>query len=490
MVIESLNDFAMIAYYPHLYVYLFYLINKWCVLLCLGKRTIPQGINYNTYIVTSLFSLMSCCCFCFCCCCCCCCKPNLLRSAAQIFFRSSEQLNRFLIKLLFGPKEGMVERFAGTYKKDDVDGNGITRLFFHGKEIGLRDVSKLSLLILTFGLLAAVTAWDTYFLDKSFICTERPDINCFPVSYSDFVNSTNLTNAQKHRITNCSYWTSEEMSGLVTFQCFRWVFDSKSTISAIGGLLTLFVITVRILSSSSLACLSWMIQKCSRRSRHNRHPEVGEFHQVDYSKSIKYLGKIRKLIVIPIAVFEGLFGTTLVILTFLAETGINDNVISFFYTYGSQLLLIFGIFTTFLLLPLEEYAIAGEVEPSIDNHTERTPLLLSNQPARGGSQSARGGSQPARGGSQPARGGSQSARGGSLSARGGSQSARGGSQSARGGSQSARGGSQSARGGSQPARGGSQSARGGSQSARGGSQSARGGSQLARGGSQSARGGW
>ena len=57
----------------------------------------------------------------------------------------------------------------------------------------------------------------------------------------------------------------------------------------------------------------------------------------------------------------------------------------FFYKHENQLLLIFGIFNTLLLLPLEEYAMAEEPptlteeETPHANDNEKKPLMHSQQ---------------------------------------------------------------------------------------------------------------
>lgn len=366
---ESLDAFQRMAYGPHQVIYDIYLFAKFLLI-----------------VEVCILDLISSCCRRFSCCR----RSNMFVTIITKGYYLSQKFKVFFVKILFGPKEGIVERFSDTYKKDDVDNHGNTRLFLHGEEIGYTQMSVLSFLILIFALLAAVTACDHYFLDLSFICSEQPDVSCFPVAiYSP--SDDLITYAQKHKITNCSYWTSEEWSGLVTFECFRWVYDSKGAISAVGGLLSLFLITMKILSSSLLACLSWMIKKCRHRSKQNkkRDLESGNSHPDDYSSVIKCYLIIRMIVTMVAAAIEFLFGGILLKFIAVAESGVNGKVVTFFYYHGCQLLLIFGIFSSLLLLPLELYATAGERRPSTTSPTERTPLLSSSQRARGGNQPVR-----------------------------------------------------------------------------------------------------
>lgn len=108
------------------------------------------------------------------------------------------------------------------------------------------------MLIVSFLFLAGVTAWDVFFLEETYICSQESSIYCFPLDIDDAAVDfeINFTEAQEHRITNCSFWESEELSGRVTFLCFHWVLNSKAVLSMVSGLLTIFVLSVKVLGAA------------------------------------------------------------------------------------------------------------------------------------------------------------------------------------------------------------------------------------------------
>ena len=357
--IESLLDFQFIAFVPHLFLYEFYLFFKYMIIFAETRQT-----SSTSFLTLSLGLLATCCC-CFCCCCNCCFrKKGYFGSTVKKLYNLSQKLNRFLVKVLFGPKEGIVERFP-IYKKDIEDDDGIPILYIRNMKLSQREISLLAVLIMAFGLLAAITAWDSYFLDETYLCSEKSDVSCFPVAID--VNAYdedefNITDAQTHRITDCSYWLSENVSSQVTFICFQWVFDSKAVISDVGGLLTMFLITMKITSSGSLAFLNWAIMKCSKKK------SDGEEVNKDAIETAKKIFRVlRHSCVYLSVILEMTLGIALIIITSIAAVKHDSKLINFFYEHGNQLLLVFGIFNTLLFLPLEEYAMAEEMSTSTYN---------------------------------------------------------------------------------------------------------------------------
>lgn len=405
--IESLSSFILVASFPHITVYEFYFIIKYVMLsheIIAGLCPSLRSNNYISSFFSSLSIALSCLCCCFCCCCC-----DVFRSAFNKVNHLIQKLNRFLVKILFGPKEGIVERFADTYKKDEENEDGNSRLYFRNMEIGHKEISALALLIMVFGLLAAITAWDAYFLDESYVCSEKPDISCFPLPLDDDATTDlNLTAAQEHRITDCAYWNSENVSSRVTFVCFQWVYDSKGVISNTGGLLALFLVTMRIVSSGTLTFLNWAIKKCTHLKNEKKDASccnkvlkvlclklpnlvVGkclckvckskyEKPMLHYSDAIHQFMFLRRVTLIVCMLLEFSLASSVFISAVNVIQGKNTRIYDFIYNYGNQLLLIFGIFSSLLLLPLEEYAMSGEnceeMPPNVgQKQSEGTPLI-------------------------------------------------------------------------------------------------------------------
>ena len=337
----------------------------------------PTSTDYAGIIYFFYGFIMSCCCCCLCCCNCCFTKDILIPSVKKVY-HLLQKLSRFLIKTSFGPKESILDRFP-EYKEDEEGMYGNSKIYLRNRELNYREISILAILITTFGLLAAITAWDSYFLDITYVCSVQPGVYCFPIALDpDAEDDFNLTDVQKHRITDCSYWISENVSSRVSFTCFQWAFDTKAVISDVGGLLTMFVITMKIASSGSLIFFNWAIKKYS--------PEKSDGKE-NYTPTIGRYRRRRILSIFVVAFAEINLGLFLVLMTYFAVTT-NNRLIDFFYERGNQFLLVVGIFSSLLLLPLEEYAlnktsapVDEENVPPTESVDEHAPLLH-NQTSR------------------------------------------------------------------------------------------------------------
>ena len=376
--IESLTAFLVIAFAPHFFLYEFYLFAKYVILAVEmpAFKRISKTLSCASILMVFFGFLVTCCC-CFCCCFNCCCqKEECCSSAIQKVYDLCQKLSRFLVKVLFGPKEGVVERFA-VYKKDEEDEDGIPILYIRNVKLNRNEISSLAILIMAFSSLAAITAWDSFFLNESYICSERSDVSCFPVALDFDANEEfNLTDAQTHPVTNCSYWEkfiNENATGRVAFICFQWAFDSKAVISDVGGLLTMFLLTMKITSSGFLTFLNWAIvkyiQKCIKKSTYEETDE--KIKENDIKIAVKRFKLIRLLLAAVTTVLEFTFGFALISITTYAAVRHDNKPVNFIYDHGNQMLLIFGIFSTLLFLPLEKYAMAEEMPTCGDYDEER-----------------------------------------------------------------------------------------------------------------------
>ena len=275
----------------------------------------------------------------------------------------SAKPNRFLVNVFFGHKEGVVERFA-IYKKDEEDSEGVPTLYIRNANMNHRDVSILTLLIMSFGLLSAITAWDTFCLKKSHVCTENPEISCFPVAANIYANNSdlNLTNAQEKPIDDCSLWNSEARANRVKFVCFQLEYDAMGAISDVGGLLSIFMLALKISSSGSLVVIDWAFNK----------KKYLEKTPAD-KKIVKRFYCLRIMTVILVAITEiGLCIVIIALSTILLKgTHEGNTLMVAFYSHGHQLLLVVGICSMFLLLPLEDYISKSLTLESMDS--ERVP---------------------------------------------------------------------------------------------------------------------
>ena len=225
-------------------------------------------------------------------------------------------------------------RRFNTYKDDEYI-NGLPTLYIRNKRLTLGEINILGLLIITFFLLILITAFDLFFIKITYVCTDDPGIYCF-------VTDVNTTN---QRITDCQYWSNESEFIII---CFQWVYNSKATIAAVGGFITFFQYTVRIIAGILIALSGFLAKKCCGKC------------------TLKIL---RLCLATIVAGIEIVFASILLPLSFASRAYSKDNIITaFFIKYGNQLLLLGGILGTCLFLSLEEYASSIEQQPILREH--------------------------------------------------------------------------------------------------------------------------
>ncbi len=363
MAIESLSDFEAMSFLPHVIVYAVYVAMKYSLLLTelvlhlLSRYHHSVGKVVNSDIVHILFFLLSLLVSCFCCCCCC----GKKRGAISYLFNKthilSAKLMHFVVSALFGSGEGIVEQYLKHGKaKKPKSPTTIPKLYIRNVELGSYEISHLTLLIFTFFLLADVTSWDAFLLEETHVCSESPNISCFPVSKdlssTDRINITvDFSKIHERRITNCSFWNSENISSQVTFICFQWVFNSDTTLSAIGGLLTVFVLTVRIVTAALIALTEVVIEKVTQWN--------GEWINVCSSFRFRIgdgLKAVRLTVLALVACFELTFGLLLTVGYARVEGKHMNELFMFYRNLGNQAFLSIGILSIILLLPFEKYA--------------------------------------------------------------------------------------------------------------------------------------
>ena len=263
----------------------------------------------------------------------------------------------FVMATLFGSEEGVVERYL---KRDKVKklktSTAIPKLYIRNVELSACEVSHLALLIFTFFLLADITSWDVFFLEETHVCSESPNISCFPVpkdqgSTDEIEVAVNFSEIHKQRITNCSFWNSENISSQVTFMCFQWVFNTDTTVSAFGGLLTVFMLTVKIITAALIALSEAVIEKVTRWN--------GEWINVCSSFRFRIsngLKAVRLTILVLVGCFELTFGLLLSIGYARVQGKHTNGLFMFYRNLGNQALLSIGLVSIILLLPFEKYA--------------------------------------------------------------------------------------------------------------------------------------
>ena len=371
MAVESLSDFEAVSFLPHVIAYAVYVAVKYTLLLTelvlhlLSRHHHSVKKVANSDIVHILFFLLSVLVSCFCCCCCCGKKRGTISYLFNKTHILSTKLMHFVVSNLFGSGEGIVERYLKHGKAKKLKSpTRVPKLYIRNVELSPYETSHLALLIFTFLLLVDVTSWDMFFLEETHVCSQSPNISCFPVpkdlsSTNEIEFAINFSEVHEQRITNCSFWNSENISSLVTFMCFQWVFNSDATVSAFGGLLTVFVLTVRIVTAALIALTEVVVEKVTQWS--------GEW--INVCSRFKFrvrdaLKAVRLTILVLVACFELTFGLLLSI-GYARVQGKHMNELFMFYRdLGNQAFLSIGILSIILLLPFEKYTTNGS------SHTE------------------------------------------------------------------------------------------------------------------------
>ena len=148
-------------------------------------------------------------------------------------------------------------------------------------------------------------------------------------------NKTELGITNK-RIGSCSQWENSNISDQVyVIICYKWVYNFKGVTVAVGSLLVLFQLTIK-------AAISIFISL------------NGYFRKNDCTK--KTLKRIRRTLGYIVFVIEAIILGFVVGYTTLYSIGRSYKTVARYLTeHGNQILLIFGIIATCLLLPIEEY---------------------------------------------------------------------------------------------------------------------------------------
>ncbi len=104
----------------------------------------------------------------------------------------------------------------------------------------------------------AITAYATYLLEITYTCSDDDSIHCFPLLINP--NNSELTIPElTEPIDNCTEWTN---SPNVTFQCFRYAYNSNAALAVAGGLLALFTYVMRTTISIITKVFNWCCHNC------------------------------------------------------------------------------------------------------------------------------------------------------------------------------------------------------------------------------------
>ena len=249
-------------------------------------------------------------------------------------------------------------------------------LLAFGKQVGLKDTSKLHklciknydriasycgqitvLYVVIVGsiILALGSALDLTLFSPSHICTEDPNIDCYPQLISG-ANATDLTMPVNisQPIPDCSYWNSERVSKQVTFLCFQREFNFELFLAITGGLLGFAFIALNVLIGALLR-----VTQCCMRGKITATPSC--------LRVVRYISIAFALVLeIVVALLYIVLGVSRV-----SPDSMNDDTGVIFLTmHAAEILLACGTLTTLLWLPWEEYVNEQEKQNDCQNNTD------------------------------------------------------------------------------------------------------------------------
>ena len=337
----SLRDFRLFSGFPHVLVYIFYLFIKYCTLFYLIISLVRQRKRKGRSR-TGLEPR----------------PPKKSNCWSKNVIRHFMYFSRWLVKLIFGGEDGIVSK-QGEYTPDDEkDENDIPTLYIRLIPLVYREIIVLFLLIVCFGLLALVTLWDMFWLKLTTVCTEDTDIHCFPIAIDP--NSTDGLNiTDEMPIVDCSIWQGGDVSALVRFNCYQFVYDFEGSFGAVGGLLAIFVIAMRIAASITYSITRCLLIFCCSRN--------------------KFTFWVFRILLSLMFIFFDLYATALLVLVAVDTIGgdnatlltlsslVGGTFATFIVNHGNQVLLIIGIIGSSLLLPFEEFVEVEELKKKDTN---------------------------------------------------------------------------------------------------------------------------
>ena len=251
---------------------------------------------------------------------------------------------RWVILQLFGGPLGVVERRDDDYKPDKRDNNDIPTLYIRDKKLTYGAIMVLSMLIVTFGILTLSSAVNLSLIRITHVCSEDPNIYCYPQLISEanetIVHQFNIIIDINEPILDCAFWDSKGVSSQVTFDCFRFVYNVDAFLATMGGLLTIFTITMKV----STGVLLWLNESCYCCTGCC----INEKHII---RAI--LATSASLIEIALAATCFVFGTSGI----LADSEGNSTLLRFIAEHAVEALIIFGVVATLLWLPWEKYVL-------------------------------------------------------------------------------------------------------------------------------------
>ena len=167
------------------------------------------------------------------------------------------------------------------------------------------------------------------------MCTDDRSFSCFVVPFDAHANKSELGITNK-RIDSCSQWENTNISDQVYVVCYKWVYNFKGVTIVVGALISLFQLAAKAITSIFISICAYLRNndRCTKKKLNHIRRICSTF-----ALSIEFT-TCALVMYLTIFYFDGrVYGT----------------VVRFVTEHGNQLLLIFGIITTCLWLPIEDY---------------------------------------------------------------------------------------------------------------------------------------
>lgn len=304
--------------------------------------------NYSICCLVAYCSGMVCGCGCCCLCCCNCCrrKPGTWSTALAYYINLVTRINCYFVKLLLGPA-AIVSRKSAMYKKEDVDKYGVSKLYLRNKALSHREVSAFAVITFTFGLIVLVAVWNQVLTESiTSICTVEVGTSCYPL-LSDNSSTADFAVPTDQPIDDCSYWYSENISTYVEgFRCFQLRFEFIAVLSRFGGLLSLMLLVLRITFSLALAVVDSIFENFLQSLDDKQC-----WYKTTKLNSLIAIVKTGRIILAFITYMVEILSITII------QRGLISSPN---FQIGFEVVLVIGLFTSCLLLPLEEYSLAQD----------------------------------------------------------------------------------------------------------------------------------
>ena len=262
------------------------------------------------------------------------------------------QLTQWFVLLIFG-KQLAVKQL---HERDD---NNVPTFTLRKRRLSYGATMVLFVLILSFFVLAVGSALDLTLLFVTHICTEDPNIDCYPQLISG-ANDTGLNITIDEPIQDCSFWNSEGVSNRVTFVCYQFVFNVELFLAVIGGLLAFFIYAIKTTIGVFMFLTVCCLGVCIDDSEDKKGCTCRRCWCVN-----------RIVLAILVSVIEIVLAIVCLVLGATGSTVDNSQdtpELIFVATHGAEVLVVFGIIATLFWLPWEDYTRSYKNGSSKEEH--------------------------------------------------------------------------------------------------------------------------